>query len=59
MGHSEDELRALPEPFGVELVFDGEGMRASLPSCESYGETKTERAVRAMQRFLETQRARW
>ena len=48
---------ALPEPFGVELVFDGEGMRAEpteLP--ESYGETKTERAVRAMQSFLETQR---
>ena len=48
---------ALPEPFGVELVFDGEGMWAEpteLP--ESYGETKTERAVRAMQSFLETQR---
>ncbi len=48
---------ALPEPFGVELVFDGEGMRAEpteLP--ESFGETKTERAVRAMQSFLETQR---
>lgn len=48
---------ALPEPFGVELVFDGEGMRAepiNLP--ESYGETKTERAVRAMQSFLEMQR---
>ena len=48
---------ALPEPFGVELVFDGEGLRAEpaeLP--ESYGETKTERAVRAMQSFLETQR---
>lgn len=48
---------ALPEPFGVELVFDGEGMRAEpteLP--ESYGETKTERAARAMQSFLETQR---
>ena len=48
---------ALPEPFGVELVFDGEGVRAEpteLP--ESYGETKTERAVRAMQSFLETQR---
>ena len=47
---------ALPEPFGVELVFDGEGMRAEpteLP--ESFGETKTERAVRAMQSFLETQ----
>lgn len=48
---------ALPEPFGVELVFDGEGMRpepTELP--ESYGETKTERAVRAMQSFLEMQR---
>lgn len=50
---------ALPEPFGLELVFDGEGMRAEpteLP--EAYTETKTERAVRAMQSFLETHRER-
>ena len=48
---------ALPEPFGVELVFDGEGLRpepAELP--ESYGDSRTERAVRAMQSLLEAQR---
>lgn len=46
-----------PEPFGVELRFDGDALHiepTELP--ESYSETKTERAIRAMQTFLETQR---
>lgn len=46
---------ALPEPFGVELCFDEAAVRieeTELP--DSYGETKTERAVRAMQSVLET-----
>ena len=50
---------ALPEPFGVELRFDGDAVYiepTELP--ESYGETKTERAIRAMHTFLETQRSK-
>ena len=48
---------ALPEPFGVELHFTADAVtieETELP--ESYGETKTERAVRAMQSVLETKR---
>ncbi len=48
---------ALPEPFGVELHFTTDAVRieeTELP--ESYGETKTERAVRAMQSALEAKR---
>lgn len=48
---------ALPEPFGVELHFDEGAVRiepTELP--ESAGETKTERASRAMQTHLEVNR---
>lgn len=48
---------ALPEPFGVELHFTVDAVtieETALP--DSYGETKTERAVRAMQSVLETKR---
>jgi len=48
---------ALPEPFGLELNFNADAVRVEeteLP--ESYGETKTERALRAMQSVLETRR---
>lgn len=51
---SKMSFAALPEPFGVELVFEGNGLRvepAALP--ESHTETKTEKAVRAMLSFLE------
>lgn len=48
---------ALPEPFGVELCFDANAVKiveTELP--ESFGETKSERAVRAMQSALEAKR---
>lgn len=48
---------ALPEPFGVELHFDQGAVRieeTALP--DAYVETKTERAVRAMQSILELRR---
>lgn len=48
---------ALPEPFGVELCFDAEAVRiVETPLPESYGETKTGRAVRAMHNLLEAKR---
>lgn len=50
---------ARPEPFGVELRF-GEGAvfinQVDLP--EGHGETRTERAVRVIQDYLETHRGR-
>ena len=54
---SKSSFAALPEPFGIELNFDADALRieeTELP--ESCGETKTERAVRAMQSALETRR---
>jgi hypothetical protein len=44
---------ALPEPFGIELVFEGAGVRfqaAQLP--DEYGESKTDKAVRVMYAHL-------
>jgi hypothetical protein len=45
---------AIPEPFGIELVFDNQSMkveRTELP--EAYGDSKLEKALRAMQDQLE------
>lgn len=48
---------ALPEPFGVELHFDADAVRIELTELpESAGETKTDRALRAMQSHLEKNR---
>ena len=49
----------IPEPFGVELRFDGEAVyieSADLP--QSFNETKSERAVRTMKNHLEENRNR-
>ena len=49
----------LPEPFGVELRFDGEAVFIeSVELPQSFSETKSERAVRAMRNHLEENRNR-
>jgi DNA-binding winged helix-turn-helix (wHTH) protein len=56
---SKMSFAALPEPFGVELVFEGDALRVeptALP--ESHNETKLEKAVRAALSFLELNRGR-
>ena len=48
---------ALPEPFGVELHFTADAVRIEeTPLPDSYGETRSEKAVRAMQSVLELKR---
>ncbi len=48
---------ALPEPFGVELHFTADAVRIEeTPLPDSYGETKSEKAIRAMQSVLELKR---